>query len=62
MAFAQQMLPLQDWKGTGDLVQRNMQITSPQLYVTQSVLPTGIAGIAAGQVFNGNLTNIDLSG
>lgn len=59
-AFAQQMLPLQDWKGTGDLVQRNMQITSPQLYVTQSTLPTGIAGIGAGQIFNGNL--MDLSG
>lgn len=59
-AFAQQMLPLLDWKGTGDLVQRNMQITSPQLYVRQSTLPTGIAGIGAGQIFNGNL--MDLSG
>lgn len=59
-ALAVQMLPLLDWKGSGDIVQRNMRITSPQLYVQQSVTPTGIAGISAGQVFAGNL--VDLSG
>lgn len=59
-AFAQQMLPLLDWKGPGDIVQRNMQISSPQLYVAKSVTPTGIAGIAAGQVFAGGL--VDLTG
>ncbi len=59
-AFAQQMLPLQDWKGPGDIVQRNFQIYSPQLYVTKSVTPTGIPGIAAGQIFSGGL--VDLTG
>lgn len=61
-AFAQLMLPLLDWKGPGDIVQRNMQIQSRQLYVTQQVVPTGVAGIAAGQTFAGNLTAQDLSG
>ena len=61
-AFAQLMLPLLDWKGPGDIVQRNMQITSKQLYVAQSVTPTGLAGIAAGQTFAGNLQMQDLSG
>lgn len=59
-AFAMQQLPLLDWKGPGDIVQRNFQITSPQLYVTKSVRPTGIAGIAAGQIYAGNL--VDLTG
>lgn len=59
-AFAQQMLPLQDWKGPGDIVQRNMQITSPQLYVAKSTSIAGIPGIAAGQVFAGGL--VDLTG
>lgn len=61
-AFSQQMLPLLDWKGSGDLVQKNMQINSRQLYVTQSVVPTGIAGIGAGQTYAGNLLNLDLNG
>lgn len=61
-AFAQQMLPLLDWKGPGDLVQRSMMIQSRQLYVTQSVTPTGLAGIAAGQTFAGNLQAQDLTG
>lgn len=59
-AFALQMLPLLDWKGPGDIVQRNMQISSPQLYVAKSVTPAGIPGIAAGQIFAGNL--VDLTG
>lgn len=49
-AFARQMLPLMDWKGPGEIVQRNMVITTPQVYVIQQVVPTGIAGIAAGQI------------
>lgn len=61
-AFAQQMLPLEDWKGPGDLVQRNMQITSQQVYVSKSYIPTGIPGIGAGQTFAGNLQSQDLTG
>lgn len=49
-AFAQQMLPLLDWKGPGEIVQRNMVFTNPQVYVLQQIVPTGIAGIAAGQI------------
>lgn len=59
-AFAQQMLPLQDWKGPGDIVQRNFMISSPQLYVAKSVSVAGIPGIAAGQIFAGGL--VDLTG
>lgn len=59
-AFAMQMLPLQDWKGPGDIVQKNMMIYSPQLYVAKSVSVAGIPGIAAGQVFSGQL--VDLTG
>lgn len=59
-AFAQQMLPLLDWKGPGDIVQRNMQISSPQLYVAKSTRIQGLPGIAAGQIFAGGL--VDLTG
>lgn len=59
-ALASQMLPLQDWKGPGDIVQRSMMITSPQLYVAKSVSIAGIPGIGAGQIFAGGL--VDLTG
>ncbi len=49
-AFSTEMLPLQDWKGPGEIVRQQFMFTSPQVFVPQSVIPTGIAGIAAGQV------------
>jgi hypothetical protein len=56
-AFAREMLPLVDWKGPGEVVQRQLIQTAPQVYVTQSVVPTGIAGVGAGQVWNGQLVD-----
>lgn len=50
MAFSTLMLPLQDWKGPGEIVRRQLHLTAPQVYVQQTVIPTGLAGIAAGQV------------
>ncbi|MDE2019923.1 MAG: hypothetical protein KGJ13_06295 [Patescibacteria group bacterium] len=66
-AFSKQMLPLLEWKGPGEVVDRQLICTAPQVYVTQQVVPTGIAGIAAGQIWNGGLvdnpnTNSNLSG
>lgn len=55
MAFAQQMLPTYEWKGPGEVVQKQIIATAPQVFVTHSVVPTGIAGIAAGQIWNGQL-------
>lgn len=49
-AFASFMLPLQDWKGPGEIVRQQLHLTAPQVYVQQMVIPTGLAGIAAGQV------------
>lgn len=50
MAFASLSLPLQDWKGPGEIVRQQLYLTAPQVYVQQMVVPTGMAGIAAGQV------------
>jgi len=55
MAFASLMLPIQEWKGPGEIVRRQLYLTAPQVYVTQQVVPTGIAGIAAGQVVSAPL-------
>lgn len=54
-AYDKQMLPIIDWKGPGEVVLFQMQNTPPQVFVTQSVVPTGIAGIAAGQIWNGGM-------
>lgn len=63
-AFANQMLPLYDWKGPGEIVRSQLYLTAPQVYITQTVVPTGIAGIAAGQVALAPLMDnpADLSG
>jgi hypothetical protein len=51
-AFAKQMLPLYDWKGPGEIVQEQLRAYGgPQVFIPQSVVPTGIAGIQAGQIF-----------
>lgn len=54
-AFNSEMLPLYDWKGPGEIVQSQFRAFAPQVFVPQSVIPTGIAGIAAGQVVLGQL-------
>lgn len=56
-AFAEQMLPIYEWKGPGEVVLKQLIQTAPQVYVTHSVVPTGIAGIAAGQIWQGELVN-----
>lgn len=62
MAYAKQMLPMYEWKGPGEVVQRQIIATAPQVLVTQSVVPTGIAGIQAGQIWNGELIDNPNSG
>jgi hypothetical protein len=48
-AFAKQMLPIAEWDGSGEPVMYQLQAFAPQIYVNQMIVPTGIAGIAAGQ-------------
>lgn len=50
IAFQTEMLPLQDWKGPGEVVLTQYRAYAPQVYVPQSTIPTGIAGIQAGQI------------
>lgn len=54
-AFQTLMLPVELVKGPGEVVWKQTINTAPQVYVTQSVVPTGIAGIASGQIWNGGL-------
>lgn len=56
-AFAKQMLPIYEWKGPGEVVQKQLYGTAPQVFVQQAVIPTGIAGIGAGQIWNGGLVD-----
>ncbi|MDE2019750.1 MAG: hypothetical protein KGJ13_05400 [Patescibacteria group bacterium] len=57
MAFDRLSLPMQLIKGPGEEVLHQLMGTAPQVFVTQSVVPTGIAGIAAGQMWNGQLAD-----
>lgn len=57
MAYDKQMLPLYDWKGPGEVVQQQLIAMSPPVFQAQNVLPTGLAGIGAGQIWNGSLAN-----
>lgn len=61
-AYAKQMLPILEWKGPGEVVLKQLHLTAPQVYQTQQVIPTGIAGIAAGQIWNGGLIDNPASG
>ena len=55
-AFTEQMLPVFLTKGPGEIVQRQlMAVTSPPVTVLQQAIPTGIAGIGSGQIWNGQL-------
>lgn len=61
-AFDRQMLPYFLDKGPGEIVRHQLFAGAAQVFVTQSVVPTGIAGIAAGQVWNGQLVDNPLTG
>lgn len=54
-ALENQNLPIYEWKGPGEVVQRQLIATAPQFFQAQQVIPTGLAGIAAGQIWNGGL-------
>lgn len=54
-AYSRQMLPCFRAKGPGEIVLKQLIATSPQVYVQQMVVPTGLAGIAAGQIWNGQM-------
>lgn len=54
-AYSQQMLPILEWKGPGEVVLRQVRATAPQVFQLQQVVPTGIPGIGAGQIWNGGL-------
>jgi len=56
-AYDRQMLPLYDWKGPGEVVQQQLIAMTPPVFQAQQVVPTGIAGIASGQIWNGSLAN-----
>jgi hypothetical protein len=56
-AYDKQMLPILEWKGPGEVVMKQLIQTAPQVFVTQSVVPTGIAGIQTGQMWNGGMAD-----
>lgn len=56
-AYSQQMLPIYAVKGPGEVTTQQLIATSPQVFVQQTTIPTGIAGIGAGQIWNGGLTD-----
>lgn len=58
-AFAKQMLPLQTFDGAGEDVLYQINAYSAPVYVAQMVVPTGIAGIVAGQIANPILSDIE---
>jgi hypothetical protein len=55
VALENQMLPIYALKGPGEVVLQQLITYAPPLYVQQVVKPTGIAGIGAGQIWNGGL-------
>lgn len=57
MAYTKQMLPLYEWKGPGEVVQQQLIAMSPPVFQAQQVVPTGLAGIGAGQIWNGSMSN-----
>lgn len=61
MAFDKRLLPFYLDKGPGEIVLKQLYAGAAQVYVAQSVVPTGIAGIAAGQIWNGIMTDNPLT-
>lgn len=56
-AFNSLMLPIVEWDGSGEPFMYQLYGTFPEVYVNQMVVPTGIAGIQAGQVDADNLND-----
>lgn len=57
MAYERQMLPLYEWKGPGEVVTQQLIAMTPPVFQNKQIIPTGIAGIGAGQIWNGTLAN-----
>jgi hypothetical protein len=49
-AFSSYMLPIQEWIGPGEPVMYQLMAYSRPYYIPQMIIPTGIAGILAGQI------------
>lgn len=49
-AYTTNLLPLNWFVGGANLVQGQLGLSQPMVYVQQQSIPTGIAGIVAGQV------------
>lgn len=61
MAFEAQHLPYYLDKGPGEIVRGQLMAGAAQVMIAQTPLPTGIAGIAAGQIWNGGLVDNPLT-
>lgn len=61
-AFQTLMLPLYEWKGPGEVVLRQMMMGAPQVYVQQTPIITGIAGIQSGQSWQAALIDSPAQG
>lgn len=57
-AFTKQMLPITEWDGSGEPVLGQLSAFAPQVYVQQMVVPTGLAGIEAGQIAHPELSDV----
>lgn len=60
-AFDRRLLPYYLDKGPGEIVLKQLFAGAPQVYVAQSVVPTGLAGIQAGQIWNGEMSDNPLT-
>lgn len=56
-AYDRQMLPLFETKGPGEVVQEQLIAMTPPVYQVKMVIPTGLNGIATGQIWNGGMSN-----
>lgn len=54
-AFTSYMLPIIEWDGPGEPVMYQLQAFSKPYYVPQMTIPTGLAGILAGQIASDDL-------
>lgn len=57
-AFIKQMLPLYEWDGPGEPFLIQLRAQNAPVYVSHMVIPTGIAGIVAGQIYNPQLSDV----
>lgn len=61
-AFDRRILPYYLDKGPGEIVLKQLMAGAPQVYVQQTPIPTGLAGIQAGQIWNGGMSDNPLTG